>query len=112
MANCYRVPVQEYFQWQQPVISRTVSAPPGSPARGDRYLVPSGATGAWAGYAGYIAYCTNATGPVWAFTAPSAGMITWVKASSAYYFYDGAVWKTFTTDDTDARRYALLVGAP
>jgi hypothetical protein len=112
MATCYRVPVQEYFQWQQPVISKTVSAPPVSPARGDRYLVPSGATGAWAGYGGYIAYCTDAGTPTWAFTAPAQGMIAWVSGSSAYYYYSGSVWTTFSTSDIDARRYALLVGAP
>jgi hypothetical protein len=36
------------------VISRLVTAPPASPADGDRYLVPTGATGVWTGLAGKI----------------------------------------------------------
>lgn len=43
-----------------PVISRTITAPPGAPAPGDLYLVPAGATGAWAGQAGKIAEATEA----------------------------------------------------
>ena len=31
------------------VRSRTLTTPPGSPANGERWIVPSGATGAWAG---------------------------------------------------------------
>jgi hypothetical protein len=112
MATCYRVPVQEHFEWQQSVISRT-STPPGSPSRGDRYLVTAGATGAWTGYDNYIAYCTDASGPTWAFTAPDDGMITYVEDKNKYYDWDGSKWRPHGYDDAvDARRYALLVGAP
>lgn len=37
------------------LLSRTITAPPGSPAEGDRYFVPDGATGAWSGADGLIA---------------------------------------------------------
>ena len=38
------------------VLSRTTTAPPGSPADGDAYIVAAGATGAWAGHDDEIAY--------------------------------------------------------
>jgi hypothetical protein len=37
------------------VVSSTLTAPPGSPADGASYLVPTGATGAWAGHVGEVA---------------------------------------------------------
>lgn len=52
------------------VISRTTTAPPGSPADGDRYIVPTGATGAWSANVGNVAVWDSAT---WAFYPPSNG---------------------------------------
>jgi hypothetical protein len=40
---------------QLAVIDRDLTAPPGSPADGDRYIVASGATGEWSGWNGSIA---------------------------------------------------------
>ncbi|MCA3584635.1 MAG: DUF2793 domain-containing protein [Methylocystis sp.] len=52
------------------VRSRTLATPPGSPANGERWIVPSGATGAWAGQTGRIAHWNvNA----WAFYVPVTG---------------------------------------
>ena len=52
------------------VKSRTLATPPGSPANGERWIVPSGATGAWAGQAGRIAHWNvNA----WVFYVPITG---------------------------------------
>jgi hypothetical protein len=35
---------------QLSVLSRAQTAPPANPVAGDRYILPSGATGAWAGF--------------------------------------------------------------
>ena len=52
------------------VRSRTLATPPGSPANGERWIVPSGATGVWAGQTGRIAHWNvNA----WAFYVPVTG---------------------------------------
>jgi hypothetical protein len=52
------------------VRSRTLATPPGSPANGERWIVPAGATGAWAGQAGRIAHWNvNA----WAYLTPVTG---------------------------------------
>lgn len=52
------------------VLSMTLSSAPGSPASGDSYLVPVGATGIWAGQAGKIAEWTGAS---WAYLIPPEG---------------------------------------
>lgn len=59
------------------VLSATTSAPPGSPAGGDRYIVPAGATGAWSGHAGALAEWDAETG-AWVFTAIPDGSIVYV----------------------------------
>lgn len=53
-----------------PVVSMTVTAPPGEPAPGDIYLIPAGATGAWAGHAGKLA---EWFGGAWTITTPPNG---------------------------------------
>lgn len=53
-----------------PVISMTLSSPPGSPATGDTYLVPSNATGAWAANIGKIA---EWSGSAWSYVTPPDG---------------------------------------
>lgn len=46
---------QTFMPVQLPVISRTTSTPPVAPTKGDRYIIPVGATGIWTPYPGYIA---------------------------------------------------------
>ncbi|MBQ0707726.1 MULTISPECIES: phage tail protein [unclassified Ochrobactrum] len=53
-----------------PVIAMTQPTPPATPAIGDVYLVPDGATGAWAGQAGKIAEYTAAG---WGLASPADG---------------------------------------
>jgi len=52
-------PLRPYFI---AVNSATVTAPPPSPAIGDTYLVPAGATGAWSGLTGQLSQWTGADG--------------------------------------------------
>ena len=56
---------------QLAVISQTRTTPPGSPLEGDRYIIASGATGAWAGKDLNIAVWTSGA---WAFYAPPPGL--------------------------------------
>ena len=53
-----------------PVISMTTTAPPASPAQGDAYLVPTGASGAWAANAGKIAEWVDGA---WSYATPANG---------------------------------------
>jgi len=72
------------------VLSATTGTPPGSPASGDRYLVPaSGTTGAWVGVEGKLVAWD---GSVWqAFTARNSWNVLavdtgqrWVRAAGAW----------------------------
>ena len=52
---------------QLAVESRTLTAPPGSPTDGARYIVAGGATGAWSGWdcdlAAFVGGCASHRGP-------------------------------------------------
>jgi hypothetical protein len=74
------------------VLSATTTAPPGSPAPGDRYLVPTGATGAWSGAAGRIAIRNSSTS-TWALVVPLEGWKLWVRDTDLALFYDGTAWR-------------------
>lgn len=74
---------------QLAVISRVVATPPGSPAEGDRYLVPSGAAGAFAGHAGTIAAWQDGG---WIFLIPRAGWTAWIAAEAHLAVFDGTDW--------------------
>ena len=63
MTTQYRIPELSTFNWQQNVLEQ-LDTPPGSPDKGDRYLVIATAGGDWAGHETDIAWCSNATGPV------------------------------------------------
>lgn len=81
---------------QGAVISRTLTAPPGSPANGDRYVVGAGPTGAWATYGGAIAVWTtdNPAAPSgeWEFYVPKTGWLVYSLADAAFYAYSGSAW--------------------
>jgi hypothetical protein len=73
-----------------PVIS-LATAPPGSPADGDRHLVIATATGVFAGKEGYIAQYDTAN-TRWIFIAPIAGMKVTIDGSAVLRIYTGAAW--------------------
>jgi hypothetical protein len=84
----YRVPVLERFAWQEPIIS-VLSTPPGTPAKGDRYIVGASATGDWVGQEDTIAWYT---GTAWQFDGPFEGWSTYNKDDGKVYRYDGLAW--------------------
>lgn len=77
---------------QAGVIDRDLTAPPGSPAEGDVYLIPTGspaASGAWAGQDGDIAHYRNSA---WTFITPKEGWRLYVKDEDLLIVYDGSTW--------------------
>jgi hypothetical protein len=83
-----------------PVVSQA-TAPPGSPADGDRHLVIATATGVFAGKEGYIAQY-DAANTRWIFISPIAGMKVTVDGSAVLRIYTGAAWTvTGATDASD-----------
>lgn len=64
-----RILVADKFSWQKPVLD-ILSTPPGSPSKGDRYIVGGSATGAWENEDDNVAEYDGAT---WIFDEPSSG---------------------------------------
>lgn len=75
--------------WQNSVLSRTQTDPPASPSQGDRYLIPSGATGDWSGHDGQIA---EWDGSQWTYTTPNKGFAVFVEDEARLLIYDGTNW--------------------
>lgn len=65
------------------------AAPPGSPARGDCYIVATSGSGAWAGWDGrFVRY----TGSAWESWIPKAGWYVFNQANSTSYRYKSGAW--------------------
>ena len=74
---------------QLSVLDRTRTAPPVSPAEGDRHLVAAGATGAWGGWDGSIAFHIDGA---WLRLIPRPGWQTWVEAEGVPLIRTGSAW--------------------
>jgi len=77
---------------QLAVLDRDAPDPPASPGDGDRYLVPSGATGAWSGRDGTIAAWEDAT-LGWLFLAPRIGWRLWLIDEGKFVVFTDAGWQ-------------------
>ena len=69
----------------------TTSAPPGSPANGDGYIVKATGTGAWAGHDTHIAVY-DSVGAAWKFYTPKAGWVVFDQATALLYYWSGSAW--------------------
>jgi hypothetical protein len=67
-----------------------LAAPPSSPGQGHRYIIPSGATGAWAGRDTQLAYYS---GNSWTYFSPGIGW-TAVVFNKGVIRFNGTVWVT------------------
>lgn len=68
---------------------RDLTAPPGSPADGDCYLVATGGTGAWSGHDGDIAFYLSTA---WAFIEPLEGFTAGVQDENKAFAFLGGSW--------------------
>lgn len=92
-------------------LDKDLIAPPLSPAFGDHYLVPSGATGAWAGWDNDLAVYTSWG---WQRIAAASGAVAWVADEAAYYHRaGGGSWTNgfgpFSTTPASVRPIALMM---
>lgn len=72
------------------VLDLTLTTPPLSPSDGERYVVASGATGAWAGKDDAIATWQDGA---WAFLTPKTGWCIWSAADESLFVFDGSAWQ-------------------
>lgn len=80
---------------QLSVLDKDLTAAPGSPAAGDRYIVAASATGDWAGEDGNVAAWQDG---VWAFYEPRTGWIAWVEDEATLYRHSGGSWGVLQVD--------------
>ena len=73
---------------QASVKDQNLAAPPASPVNGDRYIIPSGATGVWAGKTAQIAEYTT----VWTYYTPAIGWTCYVDDEQKVYSWNGSAW--------------------
>jgi len=78
---------------QLTVKDQTRTAPPLASDDGDRYLIASGASGAWASHDGEIA-AWDAGAQGWIFLDPREGWQVWVIDEQQLLRYDGAEWRS------------------
>ena len=77
------------------VIDKDLGVEPGSPAEGDRYILPAGVAGAnWAGHDTEVAVFIEA---VWEFHVPLLGWSAFVQDELNVYYFNGAVWTILDT---------------
>ncbi|MEZ5947291.1 MAG: DUF2793 domain-containing protein [Hyphomonas sp.] len=81
---------------------------PGEPAEGDRYIVPSGATGAWDGHDGEIAglYAGG-----WIYLVPRQGWQAWVEDEGARYTFIGQAWTNSLSGAADTESLGVNMSA-
>ena len=83
---------------QLSVKDRDLTAPPGSPAEGDRYIVAASATGDWSGQDKNVAvYLTG-----WTFITAKEGFRAWVDDENRFVTYDGSAWVIRTSSEIAA----------
>lgn len=99
---------------QLAVLDRDLTAPPSSPIEGQRWIVKTGATGAWSGHADDIAAWQDG---VWQFSAPVAGWVAYVIDEEILAAWDGSAWTGISagsggSDPTELQEMTLLgIGA-
>lgn len=81
------------FGFHLSVKDRDLATPPASPAAGDTYIVPAGATDAWAGLEGRVVVWVPGTpAGAWADAKPRLGWVAYVEDEEVLTAYKAAGW--------------------
>ncbi len=86
------------FSYHLSVKDRNLTAPPGSPAEGDTYIVATTATGAWAGHEDDV---TVWDGADWVFGTPREGWKAWVEDEQTGVVYTDGAWASEAAASVD-----------
>jgi hypothetical protein len=90
---------------QLAVLDRDLTAPPGSPAEGQRWIVKPTGTGGWAGRDNMIAAWQDGA---WLFSAPRTGWLAYVVDEGALLAWTGSAWADAITAITSLNNMTLL----
>jgi hypothetical protein len=88
---------------QLAVASRALSAPPATPAEGERFIVGQAPSGAWSGHADELAVWRDGN---WLFHMPRQGWLAWAADEGVLLVFDGAGW----TASAEALQHLMLLG--
>lgn len=88
-SNAWGIAFTEPATLHYTVVSRALTAPPGSPTAWDTYIVAASPTGAWAGQAGNLATWNGAN---WVFTMPKVGTLAYVVAEEKLAVFKATGW--------------------
>ncbi len=73
------------------VLDRDLTAPPASPSEGDRYIIPSGASGAWAGKTNQVAVRIRGA---WEYYLPKVGWLAYIQDEGVLSVFTGTAWSS------------------
>lgn len=90
---------------QLAVLDRDLTAPPGAPAEGQRWIVKAGATGLWAGHNNAIAAWQDGA---WLFDTPRTGWVAFVADEGTLVVWNGAAWGDFFATVTSIQNLTRL----
>ena len=90
---------------QLAVLDRDLTAPPASPAEGQRWIVKTGATDAWAGHDNAVAAWQDGN---WQFSMPQLGWLAYVVDEGTLLAWDGSAWGDFFAAVTSIQNLAML----
>ena len=90
---------------QLAVLDRDLTTPPGSPSEGQRWIVKTGATGAWAGHSNAVAAWQDGA---WQFSTPQTCWCVYVVDEGTLLVWNGAAWGDFFSTVTSIQNLALL----
>jgi len=93
---------------QLSVLDRDLTAPPATPAPGDRYLVAAGATGSWAGRDGAMAAWQDG---LWLFYVPRPGWRSWIADEEILVAWTGSAWISTSESINPAPMIGVLTTA-
>lgn len=90
---------------QLAVLDRDLTAPPGSPTEGQRWIVKTGASGVWTGHDNQIAAWQDGS---WQFSTPQTGWLCYVVDEGTLLAWNGSAWGDFFATVTSIQNLALL----
>ena len=77
------------LEWQDSVKNKSTTTPPTTNTKDDRYIIPSGASGAWTGKTNQIAHWN---GSAWEYYPPQVGWSVYVDGENKNYVFNGTNW--------------------
>ncbi len=91
---------------QLAVLDKDLTAPPASPAEGDRYLIAgTSPTGSWTGWAGRVVRYQDGA---WRSFVPRPGWLAFVADEADLYTWTGAAWASFRSTLTALQNLTRL----